>query len=475
MAYPATHPQTAKVGGHEEAEAHLGRLHEASTTFLLCDVQEKFRPVIDQMSQVILASKAMLEAAKVMSIPVIVTEQYPKALGHTVEELDISQAKVFEKTNFSMCTHEFLQYFVGLQRKDVVIFGVETHVCVQQTALDLTSRGIQVHVIADGCSSQRTLDRQVAFDRLRQAGCYVTTMESVLFELLRSKDAPEFKAISGIVKAYGESLKKLVHEARTVTVGVEFGSRTVEVAGCRVKLQCWDTAGQDRFRSIIRSYYRGAAGMGDDDTGAVSLQRLRETPPPGVPNFQGGQDESLMDRSRCTLDEPVSETIMRDLRSVAQKLMYVMMPMNSTDQGRRLRDWDLWGPLLLCLALGLILSGQAADSTQASYAFADIFVTVWVGSGVVTLNALLLRGKVSFFQTVCVLGYCIFPLVVSAFCAMLLHIDWLKLLFVLAGLAWSGKASLTFVTELVPEDKKLLGIYPVWLFYCAIAWMILLA
>eukprot|EP00913_Durusdinium_trenchii_P010016 g9400.t1 len=212
MAYPATHPQTAKVGGHEEAEAHLGRLHEASTTFLLCDVQEKFRPVIDQMSQVILASKAMLEAAKVMSIPVIVTErpgragngrhcgketsveeaytatfshipwggqeQYPKALGHTVEELDISQAKVFEKTNFSMCTHEFLQYFVGLQRKDVVIFGVETHVCVQQTALDLTSRGIQVHVIADGCSSQRTLDRQVA--------------------------------------------------------------------GCRVKLQCWDTAGQER-------------------------------------------------------------------------------------------------------------------------------------------------------------------------------------------------------------------------------------
>ena len=178
---------------------------------------------------------------------------------------------------------------------------------------------------------------------------------------------------------------------------------------------------------------------------------------------------------RCTLDEPVSETIMRDLRSVAQKLMYVMMPVNVADRGRRLRDWDLWGPLLLCLALGLILSWQAADSTQASYAFADIFVTVWVGSGVVTLNAVLLRGKVSFFQTVCVLGYCIFPLVVSAFCSMLLHIDWLKLLFVLAGLAWSAKASLGFVTELVPEDKKLLGIYPVWLFYCAIAWMILLA
>eukprot|EP00434_Breviolum_minutum_P016702 symbB.v1.2.014726.t1/scaffold1082.1/size139405/3 len=262
-----------------------------------------------------------------------------------------------------------------------------------------------------------------------------------------------------------------------VTVGVEFGSRTVDVNGSRIKLQCWDTAGQDRFRSIIRSYYRGAAGMllvydisqGDDDTGAVSLQRLREPAPAGMPTFQGGSQEALMEVSqRCTLDEPVSETIMRDLRSVAQKLMYVMMPVNVADRGRRLRDWDLWGPLLLCLALGLILSWQAADSTQASYAFADIFVTVWVGSGVVTLNAVLLRGKVSFFQTVCVLGYCIFPLVVSAFCSMLLHIDWLKLLFVLAGLAWSAKASLGFVTELVPEDKKLLGIYPVWLFYCAV-------
>lgn len=67
-------------------------------------------------------------------------------------------------------------------------------------------------------------------------------------------------------------------------------------------------------------------------------------------------------------------------------------------------------------------------ATEASYAFADIFVTVWVGSGVVTLNAVLLRGKVSFFQTVCVLGYCIFPLVLSAFCAMLLRVDWLKAL-----------------------------------------------
>eukprot|EP00931_Biecheleriopsis_adriatica_P051430 TRINITY_DN29828_c0_g1_i1.p1 TRINITY_DN29828_c0_g1~~TRINITY_DN29828_c0_g1_i1.p1 ORF type:complete len:241 (-),score=34.25 TRINITY_DN29828_c0_g1_i1:63-740(-) len=199
-----------------------------------------------------------------------------------------------------------------------------------------------------------------------------------------------------------------------------------------------------------------------------------------VPHFQGGpaaggEHAGLVDGTRCTLDEPVSETIMRDVRSVAQKLAYVMMPLQATDRGRRLREWDLWGPLVLCLALGFILSMQAADSNQASYAFADVFVIVWVGSAIVTANAVLLQGKVSFFQTVCVLGYCVFPLVIAAFCAMLLQVDWLKVLFVAAGLGWSAKASLGFISELVPEDKKLLGIYPVWLFYAAIAWMILLA
>eukprot|EP00439_Symbiodinium_sp_Y106_P012600 s1046_g1.t2 len=428
---------------HQAAGPSLGRLEPASTVFLLCDVQERFRDVIDRMPEVIAAAKAMMDAGEAL------------------------------KTKFSMCTDEFLAHLASLDKKDAVIFGVETHVCVQQTAFDLLSKGFQVHVLADGVSSQRAPDREVALQRLRQAGCFVTTAESALFELLRSKDAPQFKA---------------------VTVGVEFGSRTVDVQGQKIKLQCWDTAGQDRFRSIIRSYYRGAAaallvyditrlaeirpflplsspqamGAGDDDTSGVAVS-LHAASSSSVPVFHGSQEEAEALPGRCTLDEPVSETIMRDLRSVGQKLMYVMMPLDPTDRGRRLKDWDLWGPLLLCLALGLILSAQAPDSNQASYAFADIFVTVWVGSAVVTLNAVLLQGKVSFFQTVCVLGYCIFPLVLSAFCAMLLRVDWLKVIFVMAGMAWSAKASLGFVTELVPEDKRLLGIYPVWLFYVAIA------
>mmetsp|Transcript_91097 Transcript_91097/g.257934 ORF Transcript_91097/g.257934 Transcript_91097/m.257934 type:complete len:216 (-) Transcript_91097:89-736(-) len=178
---------------------------------------------------------------------------------------------------------------------------------------------------------------------------------------------------------------------------------------------------------------------------------------------------------KCTLDEPVTETIMRDLRSIGTKLKYVMMPRSRADRGHGLREWDLWGPLVLCLALGIMLSIQAETSDQASHCFALVFIIVWVGSGVVTLNAVLLQGQISFFQSVCVLGYCIFPLVIAAFCSILLQIIWLKVLFVSVGFTWATGASVGFMAELVPDGRKALGVYPVWLFYVAIAWLILIS
>merc|ERR1712039_1142875 len=115
------------------------------------------------------------------------------------------------------------------------------------------------------------------------------------------------------------------------------------------------------------------------------------------------------------------------------------------------------------------------NSEQASLAFALVFIIVWVGSGVVTLNALLLRGQISFFQSVCVLGYCICPLVIAAFLSLLLQFIWLKMIFVVVGFTWATGASVGFMSELVPDDRKALGVYPVWLFYVSIAWMILIA
>mmetsp|Transcript_89193 Transcript_89193/g.170924 ORF Transcript_89193/g.170924 Transcript_89193/m.170924 type:complete len:203 (+) Transcript_89193:78-686(+) len=192
------------------SSSSLGRLQPGGAVFLLCDVQERFRDVIDRMSQVITVARTMIAGAEIYEIPLIVSEQYPKALLHTVAELDISRATLFEKTRFSMCTNEFLAHLESMKgRKAVVAFGVEAHVAVQQTALDLLARGYQVHILADGVSSQRASDREIAIERMRQSGAFITTAECVLFELLRSKDAAEFKQVSALAKAHGDHLRLL--------------------------------------------------------------------------------------------------------------------------------------------------------------------------------------------------------------------------------------------------------------------------
>lgn len=126
--------------------------------------------------------------------------------------------------------------------------------------------------------------------------------------------------------------------------------------------------------------------------------------------------------SFSTLDEPVSETLMRDLRSVGQKLQIVLTPLGKNSREEvlgKLRDWDLWGPLLVCLMLSTILS-SSAPTDSGSVVFASVFVIVWSGAAAVTLNAQLLGGKISFLQSVCILGYCVFPLTVAAMVLLIL-------------------------------------------------------
>mmetsp|Transcript_4152 Transcript_4152/g.14659 ORF Transcript_4152/g.14659 Transcript_4152/m.14659 type:complete len:175 (+) Transcript_4152:19-543(+) len=161
-----------------------------------------------------------------MSIPVIATEQYPRAFGRLVEDLhgvpaavegsteprhsECKRIAVFEKTKFSMMNEAVTKHFNGLptsksnpespEGPSVVLFGIEAHVCVQQTALELLQMGYDVHIVADGTSSQNVSDRKFAFDRLRQSGAYVTTYESVLFQLLRDAKHPSFKSVQPIFK-----------------------------------------------------------------------------------------------------------------------------------------------------------------------------------------------------------------------------------------------------------------------------------
>jgi len=173
-----------------------------------------------------------------------------------------------------------------------------------------------------------------------------------------------------------------------------------------------------------------------------------------------------------TLDEPVSATIMRDVRMVGNKMMCVLNPRKANIQ--TLKDWDLWGPLILCLMLATLLSAFAPNE-QASLVFASVFVIIWCGAAVVTVNALLLGGNISFFQSVCVLGYCIFPLNIAAVvCLAGGHITW-RIFVVAVCFFWSTGASLGFMGELVPPNRKALAVYPLFLFYTSIGWLILVA
>jgi len=207
------------------------------------------------------------------------------------------------------------------------------------------------------------------------------------------------------------------------------------------------------------------------DLGKIGGQLNPDLISPVNSNSQSGtysQSQSSVS-STDTLDEPVSTTILRDVKRVGVKLRHVLIP---SDTARELRDWDLWGPLILCLLLAISLSVSSAS--QTALVFAAVFVIVWVGAGIITLNAALLGGNISFLQSVCVLGYCIAPLnLASLLCHVVPNMKWLQILIVGIAFIWSTRASVGFMAQLVAPNRRALGVYPVLLFYLTIGWMIL--
>jgi len=147
---------------------------------------------------------------------------------------------------------------------------------------------------------------------------------------------------------------------------------------------------------------------------------------------------------------------------------------------QRLKDWDLWGPLIVCLGLAVLLSFKAPVG-QASIVFAAVFCAVWFGSAVVTINAQLLGGTISFFQSVCVLGYCVFPMTMAAVAVDLFKMIPLGAFSTLCELAvlgvaflWSTRASSVFIGQYIIPSRRVLAVFPVLFFYTFLAWMILL-
>ena len=173
---------------------------------LVIDVQEKLLPLIVGGERVIAAGRKLLDGAAVFELPVLVTEQYPKGLGPTHATIRAalapSRAKVLEKPTFSAWADTKIRAaLLALDRPQIIVTGIETHVCVQQTALDLRSRDYDVFVCADAAGSRGRVDHDVALDRMRQAGVFVTTVESVLFELCQRCDTARFKNMLEVIKA----------------------------------------------------------------------------------------------------------------------------------------------------------------------------------------------------------------------------------------------------------------------------------
>lgn len=187
-----------------------------STALFICDVQERFRDRIAGMSHVINTTKLLSQIAPLLEIPlVILTEQYPKAMGNTVSEVtqiikkiseqanSKTRISIFEKRKFSMMTAEVVSELKACQKvKNVVLVGIEAHVCILQTCYELVTLGYKVFLVADGISSQRMMDRKYAFEHATSISNEIKlcTAESIIFLMMGTADFKNFKEISKMLK-----------------------------------------------------------------------------------------------------------------------------------------------------------------------------------------------------------------------------------------------------------------------------------
>ncbi len=166
---------------------------------VVIDVQEAFRPAVLDFQQVAASVARLVEGAQVIGIPVVATEQYPKGLGRTVPEVvdALNGTEPIEKTCFPASRAD--GFSLG-GRDQVLLCGIESHVCVNQTAHDLLDRGLEVHVARDAVSSRSAENRDLGLQKMAASGAIVTSVETALFELLGAAGSEEFKKVQALVK-----------------------------------------------------------------------------------------------------------------------------------------------------------------------------------------------------------------------------------------------------------------------------------
>lgn len=178
-------------------------LNKNNAVLLIVDIQDKLAVVMGERQKVAANCIHLIEAAKLLNIPIVVTEQYPKGLGPTVNEIKevLPHYELLEKVTFDSCRGDgFLEKIASLRKTHIILAGMETHICVLQTCLGLLGKGYFVHLVGDAVCSRKKADYKTGRKMMCDAGAVITCTETVLFQLLEKAGTPEFREISKRIK-----------------------------------------------------------------------------------------------------------------------------------------------------------------------------------------------------------------------------------------------------------------------------------
>lgn len=173
------------------------------TALLLIDIQDRLTRVIADKESLVASLQKLIKSVKVLGLPILLTEQYPRGLGPTIPEVAslLPDIKSVVKMSFSCCGDMgFIRELKSLKREQILVAGIETHVCVYQTVADLLNDGYEAQVVADCVSSRTRENKMLALDRMKDISASITSVEMAVFELMRTAESQKFKEISQIIK-----------------------------------------------------------------------------------------------------------------------------------------------------------------------------------------------------------------------------------------------------------------------------------
>lgn len=178
-------------------------LDDKNVAILIIDIQEKLLIASFNKEQILKNSVILAKTANILGLPVFITEQYPKGLGETVSEIKISNQNgvYYEKVDFNALADEnLLEKLKQLQKKQIILFGIETHICVHQTAQALIENGFDVIIARDACGSRKEEEYLLALEQMKSYGANIKSTEMILFELIKTSKHPNFKEIQYLIK-----------------------------------------------------------------------------------------------------------------------------------------------------------------------------------------------------------------------------------------------------------------------------------